>query len=212
MKKVVLMSCFVFIAACIVAAQSFDLNMLIDGKNCQVYNRKMSTSAERKSCSLNEMEGDGIVWIDGLTFQTGTIELDIRGKNKPGQSFVGIAFHGADDETFEGVYFRPFNFRSPVPERQSHSVQYISMPEYDWSVLRESHPGVYENKLTSNVDPDSWFHARIVVAAELITVYVNKDASPALTVRPLAGRPNGKLGLWVGNYSGGDFSALKTLQ
>ncbi len=34
----------------------------------------------------------------------------MRGKNVFQKSFIGIAFHGQDDKTYDAVYCRPFNF------------------------------------------------------------------------------------------------------
>lgn len=190
--------------------QKAKLADLKSGENCVVLNRTMSPlkDGNRSGVSLDEKEGDGLVWLDGISFESGTIEVDIRGRNKPGQSFVGIAFHGAGDDTYDAIYFRPFNFQSPDPTRKSHSVQYISMPEKDWSVLRQQFPGKYENLLTESVDPDDWFHARIQVSGTSISVFVNGASSPSLVVDKLNPRQAGKVGLWVGNGSAGDFSNL----
>ena len=44
----------------------------------------------------------GAIWLDGINFTEGTIECDILGKSTPrGSNFLGIAFHGADDKTFD---------------------------------------------------------------------------------------------------------------
>lgn len=190
--------------------QSVKLAGLKAGDNCVVVNRTMSPLKDdgRSGVSLDEKEGNGIVWLDGVSFASGTIEVDIRGKNKQGQSFVGIAFHGADDDAYDAIYFRPFNFQSPDAARKSHSVQYISMPDQDWSVLRQQFPGKYENLLTESVDPDDWFHARIQVSGASISVFVNGASSPSLVVDKLNPRQAGKVGLWVGNGSAGDFSNL----
>ena len=71
---------------------------------------------------LNSSANDGLAWVTGIEFQNGTIELEIKGANRPGQSFVGFAFHGQDDKTFDAVYLRPFNFQAAEPERRGHSV------------------------------------------------------------------------------------------
>lgn len=190
-------------------ARTIALHNLQDGKNCEVFNRSMEhlSDGPRRGLSLDERAEDGLVWIEG-TFSEGSIELDIRGKNKPGQSFVGIAFHGADNSAFDAVYFRPFNFQAQDPIRRSHSVQYISMPRYDWSALREGFPGKYENELTESVEANSWFHARIEVHGKTVTVFINKSTTPCLSVETLDSRASGRVGLWVGNGSGGDFSNL----
>jgi len=56
----------------------------------------------------------------------------VRGKDLFQQSFVGLAFHGKDDNTYEAVYLRPFNVRSDDPVRRDHAVQYMSVPDFDW--------------------------------------------------------------------------------
>ncbi|HXL58555.1 MAG TPA: hypothetical protein VN958_19970, partial [Chitinophagaceae bacterium] len=178
-------------------------------------NREISVSAtdhEKVIVHLNSRPNDGVEWINNVTFEKGVIEFDAKGKNILQQSFVGIAFHGLNDSTFDAVYFRPFNFQSPDPARKSHSVQYISLPQYDWSVLRQKYPGKYENALLNAIDPESWFHAKVVVGAGNITVYVNDDKTPSLIVKPLTDRRTGKIGFWVGNNSDGDFSSLEIIK
>src|SRR5690349_5239466 len=140
----------------------------------QLVNRAITISSdnpEKVVVHLDAKAGDGVAWLKDIQFSKGVIEFDARGKNVLQQSFLGIAFHGINDSTFDAVYFRPFNFQSPDTTRKSHSVQYISLPQYDWSVLREKFTGKYENKLTSTVDPESWFHMKIIVDTD-ITVYV----------------------------------------
>ena len=85
----------------------------------------------KKGVSLNEVANNGLMIFKGGDFSNGVIELDIKGSNKMQQSFVGFAFHGQDANTFDAIYFRPFNFKSDDAMRRSHSVQYISMPNYD---------------------------------------------------------------------------------
>src|ERR1700759_925526 len=63
---------------------------------------------------------NGIVWLKGVTFSTGSIDVDIRGKDVFQQSFLGIAFHGIDTVTYDGIYFRPFNFQSVDTLRKKH--------------------------------------------------------------------------------------------
>ncbi|MEP6584794.1 MAG: family 16 glycoside hydrolase [Ginsengibacter sp.] len=152
---------------------------------------------------LNAQENDGVLWINDENFKDGIIELDIKGKDLQGQSFVGIAFHGMDNKTFDGVYFRPFNFKNA--DRNSHSVQYISMPDNDWSFLRNKYPGKYENIIDPVPNPDDWFHAKIVVSYPAIKVYVNNSDKPTLEVEQISKRKDGKVGIWVGNASEGWF-------
>ena len=157
---------------------------------------------------MNAALGDGVAWINGQVFGEGTIEVDIRGKDAFQQSFVGIAFHGVDDSSFEAVYFRPFNFRSSDPARVLHAVQYVAPPVYDWSKLRQEHPNVYEKPVSPAPDPNDWFHIRIVVGADSVRVFVNEATVPSIQVAPIVHRAGRKIGYWVGNGSSGDWKNL----
>lgn len=156
---------------------------------------------------LSAGEGDGVLWLNELTFANGTIELDIKGKDIRGQSFVGLAFHGLDRNNFDLVYFRPFNFKSP--EKKGNALQYVSLPDYTWQRLREEHPGVYENEVTPVPEPNGWVHATIVVDHPTVKVFVDNSEEPSLTVEQLSTRKEGWIGFWVGSNSEGEFKNLK---
>lgn len=191
-------------------AKIYDLFETAEKKKLEVFNREVSTFSEsgKKGIRFSASQGDGIAWLSGTEFSNGTIEVDIRGKDLMQQSFVGIAFHGLDNTTFDGIYFRPFNFRSTDPVRKIHAVQYISHPENTWQVLREKHNGIYEKAVNPAPDGNDWFHARILVRHPEVFVYVNGSNEPSLAVKQLSSTKKGKIGLWVGNGSGGDFANL----
>ncbi len=162
----------------------------------------------KNAISVNEVPNDGQMILKGFQFSNGTIEVDIKGKNVPQQSFVGIAFHGIDDKTYDAIYFRPFNFINADTIRRWRAVQYISMPDYPWEKLREKFPGKFENKVNPVPDPDGWFHVKIVVDGKSITTYVNGSQTPSLVVEKLTLTTTGNIALWVGNNSGGSFANL----
>jgi len=108
-----------------------------------------------------------------------------------GQSFVGIAFHGVDSTTYDAIYFRPFNFKTPDPARHSHAVQYISNPTYTWQRLRTERPGVFEQPVSPAPDPNQWFHVRVVVASPKVSVFVGDAKQPSLVVDQLSDRTKG---------------------
>lgn len=158
---------------------------------------------------LNEAGNDGVAWLTGAKFTNGNIELDIKGKDALQHSFVGVAFHGVDDATFDCIYFRPFNFKAADPVRKVHAVQYISSPRYDWELLRNRFPGKYEKGIAVPPDPNGWFHAHINVNGKKIMVFVNGESTPSLEVEQIVPVEGGMIGFWVGNTSGGDFKNLK---
>ena len=153
----------------------------------------------------------GPVWLDRVSFNEGTIECDILGKSAPrGSNFLGIAFHGADDTTFDCVYFRPFNFRAANPENAAHAVQYVSLPLWPWPKLRAEKTGQYEKPIVPAPDGDAWFHARIVVEGKKVSVFVNDAAEPSLVVEKLHDRAGGRVAIWGGDAGGGGhFANLK---
>jgi len=218
MKKILYTSmiiCFNCISLFTVAQTQIIKPDLSKKTNFILVNRELTIigNEDQKSViHLDAKPNDGVAWINDVNFKTGIIEFDVQGKDVLQQSFVGIAFCGINDSTFESIYFRPFNFQSTDPVRKSHAVQYVSLPKYDWMVLRQTHPDKYENALKSIVDPGKWFHARIVVDADFITVFVNDDKEPSLKVKPIANLAPGKIGFWVGNNSDGNFKNLSIIK
>ena len=93
-----------------------------------------------------------------------------------------MAFHGVDGKTYDGIYFRPFNFRTDDPARVLRAVQYISHPTHPWQKLRADTPGKYEKPVKPVPDPNGWFHARVVVASPKVSVFVDDGKEPALVV------------------------------
>jgi hypothetical protein len=57
-------------------------------------------------------------------------------------------------------------------------------------------------------DPVDWFHARVVIKEQWITVYVNHNELPSLHVHLLNDWKGGKFGLWDDGLSG-DFANLR---
>ena len=155
--------------------------------------------------NLDAKEGDGLAIFKHIEFENGTIELDIKGKNIPGKSFVGVAFHIQDNETFNAVYFRPFNFKNPDKTRSGHSVQYISHPEFTWHKLRGEFPEQFENPVSPIPNPDDFFHAKVIVNWPTVKVYVEDSEEPSLDVNMKSKFKKGKVGFWVGNGSDGEF-------
>jgi hypothetical protein len=191
--------------------ETYDLAKLLQDKKIEPFNRTAVPLSEKNVTGIKLDERDaaeGLVWLTGAKFSSGTIEVDLRGKDVLQRSFIGIAFHGVNDSTYDAIYFRPFNFRATDPVRKIHAVQYISHPLFTWKKLRDERNGEYEKAVEPAPDPTGWFHARIEVANGNIVVYVNDAKVPSLTVKKLNDRQNGKIGLWVGAGSGGDFANL----
>jgi hypothetical protein len=192
-------------------ADKYDLTKVAAGQGWKVVNRCVTSFEDggRKAVRFDERAGQGLAWLEGITFAEGTIEFDVRGRDVEQKSFVGIAFHGADDQAFEAVYFRPFNFKSDDTAKAGHAVQYVSHPEFTWQKLRAERPGLYEKPIKPAPDPDGWFHVRIVIASTKVRVYVDDFPEPCLEVEKLGVREEGMIGLFAGNGSGGDFADLE---
>jgi hypothetical protein len=207
-KMFILLSFFSFISTLIYGQKTRHYNLV------ELLNEnKLDTTSKTETHPLSDtmhkqaITTKQIVYLKGVSFEKGTIDVDIRGKDVFLQSFLGIAFHGVDTKTYDAVYFRPFNFRHPDSLRKKWSVQYCSIPEYDYDRLRKEHPLVYENAVNPVPAPNDWFHATIVIGDEWVTVYVNHAVLPSLKVKLLNKRMGGKIGFWDDGLSG-DFANL----
>jgi hypothetical protein len=158
---------------------------------------------------LDAKEGDGFAIVQGPAFSEGTIDLLVRGEDVAQQSFVGVAWNVQNDSTYEAVYLRPFNFRTPDTARAKRAVQYVSQPTWPWPRLRAETPGKYEKPVLPIPDPTAWVPLRLVVTPTQVSVYANGGAEPDLVVQRLGEAKAGPVALWVGNNSRGDFAELK---
>lgn len=189
-----------------------DLASITTGVGWRVQDRNASVVAGAGGIAvlhLDEWASEGVAWLEGFQFTEGAIELDVRGRDVFQRSFVGIAFHGVDAVTYDAVYFRPFNFRTDDPVRGGHAVQYISHPTHTWRTLREQYPGRFEQPVHPSPDPTAWFHARVEIRAGVVRVFVDRAPRPSLIVRQLSQHSKGRVGLFVGEGSGGDFANLR---
>jgi len=198
------------VAAAQVGLQRVDLAERLAAGKLRVVNREATKLQDTPGgIHVSESAGNGVVWVEGSDFAEGTIEVDIRGRDVLQRSFVGIAFHRKDDNTYESVYLRPFNFRATDPARHRHAVQYMASPDYDWPRLRKEFPEEFENPVDASIAPTGWVPLRVVVKSKTIEIYVGPVKAPTLEVRKLGQLDRGMVGLWVGNGSDGDFANLR---
>ena len=186
-------------------ARSYDLPLLFREEELETNKNNhvvLLDSTDRPAVRVK-----GVVWIKNIDFTKGTIEIDLRGKNEIGKSFLGVAFGGKDSNDYETVYFRPFNFEIADTLRQKHMVQYMSLPEHDWEQLRKSQPLVFEHSVSPVPDPEGWFHATIVVNEDSVLAYVNNATKPSLKVKRFKNHKGVKVGLWTDGLPG-DFANL----
>ncbi|RYU90558.1 hypothetical protein EWM62_07845 [Mucilaginibacter terrigena] len=196
------------LAACLLAINCFGQQAPLQAHGLTVINRQLTLGSDG-STHLNGLKNAGLAWLNNKQFKFGTIDFDVKGNDEMQGSFVGIAFHGLNDTTYQCVYFRPFNFLSADAVRKSHGVQYIAMPNYDWPVLRDKFPNKYEQAVTPAPDPNGWFHVSITVTSTKIRVFINGAQNAVLEVEPLVKTGGTKIGYWVGNGSPGDWKNLK---
>lgn len=180
-------------------------------KKIEVLNRDMTPINEpgHQGIRLSKAFGEGLAWIKGINFTSGTIEFDVRGENIKQHSFVGMAFHGQNDSTYDAIYLRPFHFQTQDTILKERMIQYISLPTYTWRKLRADTPGKYESSIDAILDPDGWNHIRMVIKNNSVSVYINDLKEPSLVVEKVTGTKSGKIGFYVADTSGGDFANLK---
>lgn len=197
------------VSAVSMGQQMVDLAQSAQQKKINAVNRNLSLYENRSGAvEMNAAAGDGLGILNEISFETGSIEVDLLGENSPGRSFIGIAFNVVDKGSYEAVYFRPFNFVATGQANREHMVQYICHPDYTWSRLREERTGLFENEIPDPPDPDRWFRAIIRVSEKKVVVYIDNKTQPVLEVERLTAGTSGKIALWVGNGSSGRFSNL----
>ncbi|TXI67823.1 MAG: hypothetical protein E6Q41_05045 [Cyclobacteriaceae bacterium] len=212
MKHLLLVALFLSSALTAFAqtGKSIDLHKAVKSKSLRVYNRELDLVSEHgyPGIRLSKDYGEGIAWINNLEFSSGTIEFDVRGEDVKQHSFVGIAFHGVNDSTFDAIYLRPFHFREKDETLRSHGIQYISLPEFTWRYLRAKFPDQYEKAVNPAPDPNAWVHVRLEITGNIISAFINGNSQPSLVVEKLTGIKTGSVGFYVADTSGGDFANL----
>jgi len=190
---------------------TIDLHTLVKKNGIEVYNREMSLINEEgyQGIRLSKDYGEGVAWLRDIDFSEGVLEFDVRGEDLEQHSFVGIAFHGQNDSTYESVYLRPFRFNDTDVSLRSHSIQYISLPKFTWRILRTNSPGLYEATIEPTPEPDAWVHVRLIVKDEMVSIFINRSKEPSLVVKSVTHETHGAIGFYVADTSGGDFANVK---
>jgi len=187
--------------------QVYNLPQFLEQGKLMVFNRdcKIMQEDSVKFIRLPDKEGEGLVWLPIKDFKNGTVTVEMRGKDVYQRSFVGIAFYGLNDTTYDAIYCRPFNFQTTDSIRRIHAIQYISQPAYPWRRLRAEQNGMFENEILHAPKPTDWFTLRIVIANDSIMAFINQADKPSLVVKKLHNREKGTLGVFVADRSDGDF-------
>ena len=205
----VLMLTFVCMTLVSYGQQKVDMVAAYQDQKINVVNRTLSLYENSVGAmEMNAAEGDGLAILQDISFSTGSIEIELLGENSPGRSFIGLAFNIQDEETFEAIYFRPFNFVAEEQIRKDHMVQYINHPDNTWRQLRRERTGEFENEIPSAPDPYGWFRATIKISKKYVEVRVDDVAEPVLKVERLSTPKSDRIGLWVGYGSSGRFQNL----
>ena len=78
-----------------------DLAKIVDEGEWNIANReaKIIKKDDRLRIYFDAQSGDGIAWLKTIEVANGIIEVDIKGTDVRGRSFVGIAFRGVDERT-----------------------------------------------------------------------------------------------------------------
>ena len=152
--------------------------------------------------------------VKGVSFQNGTIELDVAGRRGPyavpdDRGFIGVAFRiRPGGERYEYIYLRPDNGRAADQARRNHSTQYASHPDFTFARLRKESPERYESYV--DLVTGAWTRMRIDVSGTSARLFVHDASQPALVVNDLKlGTAGGGVALWIGPGTEGFFSNLR---
>lgn len=190
--------------------QTLDLADLYKKGKLTIVNRELKVVSEngKNFIQLSENKEEGLIWLPIKDFNNGKITIRMRGKDIFQRSFIGITFHGLNDSTFDAVYCRPFNFFAKDSVRKIHAIQYVSQSKFTWKRLREERNGLFEKEIINPPNPNDWFTMTIVIDTKSVKAFINQDSKPSLMIEKLTERSNGKLGIFMGDGSGGDFEQI----
>jgi len=190
--------------------KKYVLHDLLREGQLSIVNREVNAveSAADQYIQVAENTNEGIIWLPLQNFKNGQIKIEMRGKNILQRSFIGLAFHGQNDTTYDAVYCRPFNFLATDSVRRIHAIQYVAHPAYTWKKLRDERNGIYEKGITDPPDPDGWFTMTLDIHDTLIKAYIAAAAQPSLVIEKLSKYLDGRIGIFIGAYSGGDFRTI----
>jgi hypothetical protein len=163
---------------------------------------------------MNSSRDGGMALLEGVSFQDGTIEVDVAGRRGPyavpdDRGFIGLAFRiRSGGESYEYIYLRPDNGRAADQVRRNHSTQYASHPDFSFARLRKESPEKYESYV--DLVTGAWTHMRIDVSGTTARLFVHNAPEPALVVNDLKlGTASGGVALWIGPGTEGFFSNLR---
>lgn len=190
--------------------ETLDLSDLHKKGKLQVVNREIKSVTDngKSFIQLSENKEEGLVWLPTKGFENGKLTIRMRGKDVLQRSFIGVAFHGINDSTYDAVYCRPFNFFAKDSVRKIHAIQYISHPIFTWKKLRDERNGVFEKEIINPPNPNEWFSMTLIIDKKSVKAFINQDLKPSLVIEKLNIRQNGKLGIFVGDGAGGDFETI----
>ena len=161
----------------------------VDGANVrtETRNKKMIFEA-------TPTKAIGFVWMDGLAFREGTIEVRLKGKGS-----FGVAYGAPDDP--EQVVFAPANFM----EGKTPSVSYVASHDPG----KQSQKANVVHKLKSPPNPDDWFDVKVEVKQHQVRIHVGEAPEPCLTVDRTRKTNSGKAGLCFHDGSKAEFMSFQ---
>lgn len=115
----------------------------LDFRNATVEQVTYRGQAALKMTEKDAAPGSAYAIVKGLAFHDGTIELEVSGAPSKtafadARGFIGILFRvDSGGSQFESFYLRPSNGRADNQLQRNHSVQYVSIPGWDWKRLRD---------------------------------------------------------------------------
>ena len=170
-----------------------------------------------KDPSILEIDEPTYAKVKELSFQNGSIEVDVYSKLLPdapdyARGFIGVAFRINEDDTeYESIYIRPTNGRCDDQVRRNHSVQYYAYPNHKFNTLRVTSPEKYESY--ADMGLEEWIRMKIVVNETKAELYLNHSIYPVLIVKDLKNDiRSGAIALWSEVGTDAYFKNLKIIQ
>lgn len=143
----------------------------------------------------------GVAMSRSAHFHNGTLEFDIAAP--PRASNLGIAFHAQRSDMFETLFFRPGASGTDLALQYAPAVNSVAAA---WQIWHGEGANV-----AVQVPRDKWIHVKLMVAGDSAWVFLDRAATPVLTIPRLGlGGTGADVGLWGGGFGRGAWYANMT--
>ncbi len=201
--KHVILAIILFKSTAFCSAQSFSFLEDFQNGSLEFINREMD-DANNKRIQILGKNDIGFLWINTFDFVEGNIDLDLKGLDASPQRYIGLAFYGQNDTTYQALCISPYALLNEDFTLRKNAIKYFATP-----IPKEINALLCDEVAKSTIN--RWFHCRLQVKNKKVEVYIDDNATPSFSSNLIDGKVGGKFGVFFSAGAGGEFGNIKIL-